>query len=175
MISAIPESEQARAGVILCRRLSERKEKGIMQALPAEELGSLSKFQVSKIIAARIYLTIPVPANLMKAFRIFFAFHIFLQSLKLSWVFPAMDNRIVLFMRLATLAAVFANFHRRLYYPGLLILLLFKLYGVVYKFPMTANHYFVELYVLIFLLLWPDRPIDQEADKQEMTKAKGAS
>jgi hypothetical protein len=147
-----------------------------MQALLVEELKSISKIQVGTTIeSVRRYFTNPVPANLMKAFRIFFACHIFLQSLKLSWIPFGIDSRIILFVQLAALAAVFANFHRRLYYPGLILLLLLKLYGVAYKFPMTANHHFLELYVLIFLLLWPDRPIAQESDKQEANKVSGES
>ncbi len=147
-----------------------------MQALQVVELKSFSKLQVSNAIeSVQRFFTNPVPANLMKAFRIFFACHIFLQSLKLSWVPFGISSRIVLFVQLAALAAVFANFHRRLYYPGLLLLLLLKLYGVAYKFPMTANHHFLELYVLLFLLLWPDRSIGQGTDKQETKQVSSES
>ncbi len=105
-----------------------------------------------------------ISANLVWAFRVYIAFHMFTRSLDLY--LTSAPDWLILAIQGATLTAAFITLHRRYYYLGLIVLLGFQLMMVVVGFPDTGNHYFVELYLLIILLLWPNRQNPTTGDIQ---------
>lgn len=107
----------------------------------------------------------PVSGTLMWACLVFFAFHTSLRGLKLSWQPLGIDSQWVLPVQVILFLAAFATLYRRSFivgYIGLLVLTVFRVYLVSDKFPMTANHHFGELYILILLLLWPHRSLGND-------------
>ena len=104
-------------------------------------------------------LTAPVSSDLMRIFQIYFACHIFLSALS----YVVFDSQQPLLLGLPImLIAVITTFYRRFSRFGLLILLVFQLWNVVIRFPMTANHHYLEALILLFLVLFPNRIVDPE-------------
>lgn len=110
-------------------------------------------------------LTRSIPLEVMRAFRFFFAAHIALQTLKLPWNYA--DASWVIGIQATMTAAALLTLHRRWYPLGLLPLALYKGYWVVEFFPMTGNHFYAELLVLLVLLVFPDRVVASEGEGKE--------
>lgn len=104
----------------------------------------------------------PVPAELVRAFRFFFAVHVVLQSLKLPWLYGV--SGWVIAVQVSLGIAALLTLHRRWYRGGLALMVAGKGYWVVASWPMAANHYYLELLVLLLLLAFADRPVDGPAD-----------
>mgnify|MGYP001357230245 CR=1 FL=1 len=104
------------------------------------------------------FLNRKVDQNVLVSFRAFFAFHLFLQSLKLPWSYG--HNLIVYLLQGSILLCVVAMFFERASRAGVLFLAAYKLYWVYIKFPSTANHYYFEFLVLVLLFIF--HPIKEE-------------
>jgi len=99
-----------------------------------------------------------VERNVLVSFRVFFAFHIFLQSLKLSWSYG--DNLIAYLLQGSIFLCVATMFFERASRAGIFFLGVYKLYWVCIKFPSTANHYYFEFLVLVLLFIF--HPLKKE-------------
>ena len=64
----------------------------------------------------------------------------------------------MLVCRAVMFSCIFLALHRRLYPIALLIGCVFQLYFICLGYPLTGNHKYVELYILLLLLVSPDRP-----------------
>ena len=102
--------------------------------------------------------TAPVSYHLMRAFEIYFASHIFFTALLFYLRNPGERHTILSIAIL--LVALVATLFRRYCRLGLLILLIYHLQVVIGLFPWTANHHFLEIYVLLFLVLFPSRIVN---------------
>jgi hypothetical protein len=100
------------------------------------------------------------------AFRCFFSFHLFLQSLKLPWSFG--DGKGVLVIQGGLFFCTFLMFSQKTFRFSCSIIFLYKLFWVWLKFPFTANHYYFELFVAAFLFLFPGEELG-EAEKSDGT------
>ena len=118
------------------------------------------------------HLTAPVPAILIRAFRIYFCFHIFIHTFKIHWIYP---GPMAWAVRSAILLAALLSAHKRYYPAGLLIILVYKMYFVIDQLPTTANHAFMETLVVLFLLLFPDQPVSGRAGDQAGCLVDGTS
>ena len=105
------------------------------------------------------YFNSPVEKGVIPCFRIFFATHIFLQSLKLPWNY-GQTSLIHMVQGMVFLSAL-SMFHKSYYKVGLFFLVAYKFFWVHWTFPMTANHYFVEFFIVLFLLLFPDTEVEK--------------
>lgn len=101
------------------------------------------------------YLTEPVPADLIRAFRSYFCFHIFINSLKLHWIYTGPLTHVT---QAALLIGAVLAFHKKYYRIGLLPALAYKLFFVIDQLPTSANHSFLETLVVLLLLVFPDEP-----------------
>ena len=102
----------------------------------------------------------PVSLELMQAFQTYFAFHIFISALLFYLIKPGKTYTALGLIIL--LAASIASASKRYCQFGLLVLLAYHFFWlIVGNFPWTANHYFLEGYILLFLVLFPIRIVDK--------------
>ena len=106
--------------------------------------------------------TAPVSSDLMRSFQIYFAFHIFISNF-FDCDSQSFKEGYLLLGVIAMFLAAMATLSKRYCRVGLLVLLFFQVWwSIIDTFPMTANHEFLEGFILLCLILFPSRIVDRD-------------
>ena len=133
----------------------------LIQFLSSVDMKTLLKSLRNNSVVGPIIadFTAPVPLKLMRAFEIYFAFHIFIMVLLYYLARPS-EKYTIASLAILLVASVLTLF-RRYCRLGLLVILFYQTWWfIIGTFPLTGNHQFLEGYILLFLIVFPSRIVD---------------